>query len=612
MDREGDLVNLNASPEAAALAPAFKVFAEEGFLLTLTNRGVYNRSRRDYEALADPVTLFAAEGRLAVNFGDVKVLLDRNIAQSRCSCPAGNTCRHIVMALFAAEEFARQQAAADSSGTDAAGQAAAGSTNADAAERTAGSAGFAELEEISLETLKKEWGKKNYEAALNFLREDFEVEFTGGQESGEMLAAHIEAFDITVYFPWENSISTSICKCGERELCLHRIIAILAFQRDRELIGLDAEFAAVTNDTDGTGVSVLSLLENARVYTASLIDKGLMSADDTDIEGARQLSLKLDGAGIGNLSRLFRSAATDMENMGAKNAAFDPVRTFSTLSRIYTTISLILARPEDTERRTALIEKSRSVYRTLPLGHFTGLGAHPWQTRSGYAGVTVLVFHNEKNVFRTYTVSMADFYEGTQGKTNFHGLKSMMTRGDHWDAGFSLQTISRSAFTLRNFKLNDEGRLSSSRGTHYSSQGKTTMEKINEIKDSVAADVAIEEIPAYDYFEKSSGRKYRFAIAESISDCEYDRVNQKLTFTINSDGDELPSFISYSAINKGAIKYIEVLAKINFTRRCFIGETSPQGFIPLSMITCAGVENFYFSDPPKTDLSETGAPEAQP
>ncbi|WP_043922976.1 SWIM zinc finger family protein [Leadbettera azotonutricia] len=602
MDREGDLVNLSASPEAAALAPAFKVFAEEGFLLTLTNRGVYNRSRRDYDALTDSVTLSAEEGRLAVNFGDVKVILDRNIAQSRCSCPAGTTCRHIVMALFAAEELARQQAAVE----------------------TEQAADFSELEQISLETLKKEGGKKNYEAALNFLREDFEVEFSGGQESGEMLAIYIEAFDITVYFPREESIGASVCKCGEKGLCLHRLIAILAFQKERELIDLDAEFAAGLNASTGTGISFLSLLENARAYTGSLIDKGLMSADDTDIEGARQLSLKLEGAGIGNLSRLFRSAATDMENMGAKNAAFDPTRTFSTLSRIYTTISLILARPEDTERRTALIEKSRSVYRTLPLGHFIGLGAHPWQTRSGYAGVTVLVFHNEKNVFRTYTVSMADFYEGTQSMTNFQGLKSLMTstknreENAHWDTDNSLQTISRSAFTLRNFKLNDEGRLSSSRGTHYSFQGKTTLEKIDEMKDSIVAESSpvsegeIEKTLVYDYFEKNSGRKYRFAIAESITNCEYDRVNQKLTFTINSGGDGLPAFISYSAINKGAIKYIEALAKMNFTRRCFIGETGPQGFIPLSMITCAGVENFYFSAPPKTDVPETGTPEAQP
>jgi hypothetical protein len=355
-------------------------------------------------------------------------------------------------------------------------------------------------------------------------------------------------------------------------------------------------------------------MESAGAYTASLFDKGLISADDTDIENAQQLSLKLDGAGIGNLSRLFRGIATDIENMRAKNTAFDPSQTFSALSRIYTTISLILARPSDSEVWTSLVEKSRSVYRTMPLGHFTGLGVHPWQTRSGYAGVTALVYHHEKNAVRSYTVSLADFYEGTQGMVSFQGLKSMLTRGEHWDAGVSLDPVSRSVFTLRNFKLNDEGRLSSSKGTHFSSQGKTTMELIQEIA-SDFSDAAAEEV--YDYFGKKGSRQYRLVAADSIGDCEYDKVNQRLTFTIYSQSKDAESenkesedeedeiedtvdtetfaFINYSAITKNAIEYIEALAKTGFESCWFLGEEDTQGFIPLSMITAHGVENFYFA-----------------
>jgi hypothetical protein len=285
-----------------------------------------------------------------------------------------------------------------------------------------------------------------------------------------------------------------------------------------------------------------------------------------------------------------------MENMRAKNTAFDPSRTFSALSRIYTTISLILSRPSDSELWTSLVEKSRSVYRTMPLGHFTGLGVHPWQTRSGYAGVTALVYHEEKNALRSYTVSLADFYEGTRTMTNFQGLKSLVSRGEHWDAGLSLDAISRSSFTLRNFKINDEGRLSSSKGTHYSSQGKTGMEQIKEM-DALFSGVT-EDDPVYDYFGKKNGQHYCVIPADSISDCEYDRVNQRLTFTIHSEEEDIFAFISYSKITIGAIKYIEALAKTDFSNRWFIGETDRQGFIPLSMITERGVENFYFSDGP--------------
>jgi hypothetical protein len=591
MDRKGDLMSMHisASPEAAALAPSFKVFAEEGFLLTLTNKGTYNRSRRDSEALTETVALSVEEGRLAVAFSDVKVLLDQNIAQSRCTCPSGTTCRHILMALFAAEELARQG-------------------GAEAAADIAAEPDFAELEQMSLETLKKEGGKKNYDAALGFMGEAFGVEFTGGQNPGELLSAHIDAFDITVYFPRQESVSASICKCGEKGLCLHRLIAILAFLKERDLIDLEAELGTAASPS---GVSSLALMESARAYTASLFEKGLISADDTDIEGARQLSLKLEGAGIGNLSRLFRGIATDMENMGTKNTAFDPLRAFSTLSRIYTTLSLILARPADTDVQAALIEKSRSVYRTMPQGQFIGLGAHPWQTRSGYAGVTALVYHREKNALRSYTVSMADFYEGTQGMASFRGLGNLAARGEHWDAALSLDTISRSCFTLRNFKINEEGRLSSSKGTHYFSQGKTGMEQIEEMSAAFSAVPADDpaDHPAYDYFGKKGGGRYRLVLAEGMGDCEYDRVNQRLTFTLHTGAGELPAFIRYSAINKGAIQYIEDLAKADFSRRWFIGEADRQGFIPLSMITGLGVENFFFSTG-RPAAGEPASPEA--
>jgi hypothetical protein len=119
-----------------------------------------------------------------------------------------------------------------------------------------------------------------------------------------------------------------------------------------------------------------------------------------------------------------------------------------------------------------------------------------------------------------------------------------------------------------------------------------------------------EDDPVYNYFEKKSGSRYCLVPADSISDCEYDKVNQRLTFIIPSEEKDIFAVINYSKITIGAIKYIEALAKTDFESRWFIGEADSRGFIPLSMITERGIENFYFSAPPGTGAPGENAPKA--
>jgi hypothetical protein len=594
---------ITAGEDAAALVPSFLPYAEEGFLLTLTNRGIYNRSLKDYDVLEGPVVLAAVDGRLSVTFpdaaGKVTVLLDQKIAGSRCSCPSGTTCKHVLMALLAVKELGGRSAPVEQEKT----------ADQEPREETAalpGEPDYAELEQINLEDLKKEAGKKNYEEALRLTADGYGAEFPPGVFDGSskmpgMLAASVEAYGVTVYFPRRNSIAASVCKCGEQGLCLHKTIALLSWMKARGRLDGENEIPA----WDLPGESALALLESARNFAGMLLEKGLISADETAIEGAQQFSLKFEGEGIGNLSRLFRGLATDMENMLAKNAAFNPNPAFSGLSRIYNTASLIPANRNDKNKCSALIEKSRAAYRTIPMGTFTGLGAHPWITRSGFTGVSALVFHQERKAFLSYSVSMADFYEATANAASRGSLKSLYERGEHWDAGVSLKEISRNTFSLRNFKASDEGRLSSSKETRYTGWGKTKAAGC----ESLSADFrphAVDE-QRYDYFAKQGRRTYCVVLSGAIVDCVYDKVRQELRFvfstekekTEDDDGEpalSLPALIPYSDINLAAIRFMEALAgKDAFPAGWFICERSRRGLIPLSLVGDQGVENFYFN-----------------
>jgi hypothetical protein len=141
-----------------------------------------------------------------------------------------------------------------------------------------------------------------------------------------------------------------------------------------------------------------------------------------------------------------------------------------------------------------------------------------------------------------------------------------------------------------NFKVSDEGRLSSSKATHYLSGEKTAFAAI----EALVPDEAEEsEADTYDYFGKRNNASYCLIPAEAIRDPVFDRVNQVLAFEFISQDVSIPALIPYSEINLQAIKFIE--ATREFPRRIFVCQREKRGWIPLSMVTDTGVENFYFS-----------------
>ncbi|MDR3199975.1 MAG: SWIM zinc finger family protein [Spirochaetales bacterium] len=578
-------MKVEATDEAARAAQTFLPFEEEGFLLTLTSKGIYIRSRKDYEALTEPPRLCVKNGLLEVSLAGAVVLLAANIKESRCTCPSRTTCKHVLMAIFAAADAAKiadASAAAGQSTTDAAGG---------QPEAKPEAADYAELENAAIEALKKEAGKKIWDEALSAVADGYGAAFT----EGAMLAAVIDAYELTVYFPKKDSLCGAVCKCGEKSLCKHKLIAVLSYLEEKGKLTLDAE-----RESAAPQEPVFSLMENAKRFTGALFVKGLISADEASAEEARQLSLKFETAGIGNFARLLRGAATDIENMLAKNAAFSHSRTFSSLSRVHTTASLILKNQAAPGVAQELIEKSRTAYRLIPHGSFAGLGAFPWQTRSGFTGVTALLWDMEKGRFCTYGASLPDFYDKTKDLSSLRALRDRYTSEDNWAAGLSLKAISEGVFTLRDYKINDERKLSSSKATLCSPLEKTSAaiwEKAAEI--SGAAGSAEASPAAYDYFGRSRGKNYAVVSCLAITGCRYDKARQRLCFLVCGEEEELPAVIPYSPVSIAAIRRIESLAaQKDFPARWFAGEITPQGFIPLCGADEKGVDSFYFGDSP--------------
>lgn len=567
MDGKNNLVEL-----LEASRP-FLAFAEESFLVTLANKGLYKRAVKDCDAVSD-WKAEPAENGLTIAFEDVIVTLDRNIAKSKCSCPSKTVCKHVLMAVLHAAELARQTAAPEQA-------------TAEIQENTQteipAEAPFQELKSIDLISLKKQAGKRLFEDTARLVREGWAAEFA----EGEMLAASINTENITVYFPKQHSVSQSVCKCGEPGLCRHKLIAILSYLEQNGLL----------TPEEGGSVSLLepetlTLLQSAKGYVSSVLEKGVICCGEGDVQAAAQFSVRLEGAGIGNLARLFRSLSTDFENLLAKNVAFQASVTFSTLSRLYNTLALLVKNPQDSGMLSALVENSRSEYFTTPSGSFIGLGAYPWQTRSGFFGVTAYLYHCEKKRLCTYSVSMADFYENTEHYSSLMHLNSQYLHGEHWQSGVSLKTISTSRMVLGSFKSNLQNRISSGKQTLCEITGKTTMDLIAGLLSSPD-----EEEDPYSYFQKRQPEKLYGIYGKEMNRTQFDKTEQTLYFRLEDpDGKRWSCGVPYSDLNEAAVKALEQLGRYNYSPRWFLCRRMRNYFQPVAMVTESGVKNFYFTE----------------
>lgn len=579
MDRKDYIINGNG---CHASAGQFVPFANEAFLVTLANKGLYKRALKDLETTGQ-VELTVTDGRLQIRLDEITVSLDPNVAQSTCSCPSKTVCKHILMGILVAAGCASSESETAPAGSE--------DVSPDTTPEPPSSEAWKELKNVDLTLLRKQAGKKLFEDTLRLIQDGWTADFT----EGDILEATINTESITVYFPKEDSLNRAVCKCGESGLCKHKLIAILSYLSLQGTLssntdGSQPELSLLTEDT-------LNVLKGASRFIIGILEKGLISCGENEAETAIQYSIRLETCGIGNLARLFRSLSSDIENMLAKHVGFQPLITFATLSRLHNTITLILRNTQNNEMLSRLIEGTRSDYYTTPVGHFTGLGAYPWQTRSGYFGITAYFFYHEKQSICTLTSSMADYYEHTQSLVTPENLNRQLEMQSFWNNNASLARLSSSTLVLRNFKLNRQQRLSSSTQTQCEIENKVTISGLDALLAiPELSDPTLRPEERYDYFRKKQPEQLALVPFTHLSEVYFDPSEQKLYFTAINEQVEAKGSLAYSELNRNAIRKLEQLGGryAEVKQRYMVCLKRMDTLIPVSLITASGVDNFYF------------------
>lgn len=78
-------------------------YTEENFLISLTNKGIYNRALKDLKNIKD-IKIEESENKIKISLEGVEIFFTDNIKEATCNCPSQKICKHIIIALLYIKE----------------------------------------------------------------------------------------------------------------------------------------------------------------------------------------------------------------------------------------------------------------------------------------------------------------------------------------------------------------------------------------------------------------------------------------------------------------------------------------------------------------------------
>jgi hypothetical protein len=227
-------------------------------------------------------------------------------------------------------------------------------------------------------------------------------------------------------------------------------IAVLAFQASRGK-AIERGDATIEAGPSGAPVTREQVLRSARELFASMVTTGLAHLSDRTAQRLFTLSVSATAVMLPRLSRLVRSIADDVQLSLDRNANADTPRLFGRLHTADALAQAMLAAGENPP--ASLAGKPRTEYELAGDLVLVGVGAYPWQTASGFEGVTALFWDLENNRFLSWSASRPVTTPGRFTAETAYRHETV------WNCGPAEQ-LSRSLIHLRAARVNPAGRIS--------------------------------------------------------------------------------------------------------------------------------------------------------
>lgn len=228
-------------------------------------------------------------------------------------------------------------------------------------------------------------------------------------------------------------------------------VAVLALFRQHGR-GIDSPDEAIPEDT-GAPRSRPQVLASTQTLLESMVATGLAQPSERLRQRLLTLSISATAVHLPRLARLVRALADEVGLLLNRHAAADSGRLFERLTFTHALALALTAAGEPPPVRLA--GRHRTQYDPVGNLPLAGIAAFPWQTASGFTGLTVLFWDLGGKCFRTWSWSRPSTGSGPINLRQTYRTETV------WSGG-SPENFSRTLFVLQQARANPQGRLSGS------------------------------------------------------------------------------------------------------------------------------------------------------
>ena len=567
-------------------------FLTEAYLLTLTNKGIYNRAHKDLEKSKDCLKVVWNEEQLKLQVQleeGVCVTLRNPIQDSQCTCPSQSLCRHIMTALLYCKGYYEENKPSDAASkadndesSEYASKADNGELNdyiskanrdepnhctgshdkhnnshrcKDAEQKMEIVADLPELDALTEEEIAKCFGKKMYNEALKKWEHLGEISYTYGAFVTVVLKDKF-----TIYFTKSNTLDQAVCSCKERGLCAHKLYALIAYlkkERKRELHPIEEAFK--------WGEQEDSCCMELKKEISLILDKGLGNLTERSINKVERLYINAYSCKFYELASELKSLSGELIYYFSRNVAFSNKRTMHLLCRIYNRLEAMEAQKQDQAKLKYLLGKLRQESLELDELHLLGLGARCFLTKR--QDLVIMGYFYCQEVQRIVTMSTLRPLEGNSNNQGNSSLSRGLNKSIEylysaplvWEDEFAFESLMSAKVILEKGVLK-EGKLSTTKKSKGKVVGETTIEDVSPlaIEDYEALKEAL-KTQKQCYFEPYAIRQNTYVVKpDTISEMIYNKVTQRLEFTVyDQKGETIAFYLPYNAITDTIISTLE-------------------------------------------------------
>lgn len=484
----------------------FIALCTEEYLITYANKGIYNRSIKDMEKGITVSYSFGEDWVECALSDDSVCRLHADITRFSCSCPSDKLCKHVIIAILS---YKQQHGTADA--------------EAENEEDRAYKPDFGWLLQLTSAQIAKAFTPAQLEEAL------FRLEYTEDIELAEtsFLTVTLLTQEVNVTFEPESEIARSMCSCKAKGNCIHKLDALLRY---RSANGIDDRPDLQESSTDVSYDQ--QVVQEVKELIGEILGIGLSKLPNTICTRLELLAIAAHNGNLPNVEKDIRGLGGDLALFFQRHVQFSKEGLLERLTRVYLGL-LALEKAEKSEQKKQLLGSFKSKYHTIPRLRLYALGANPWETRSGYKGVTYYFFSFEDKRLYTFTEARPVYYEGS----SFSFANSYKGKSP-WSDLITMEELSRSQVTLIQAKTNREQRLSSSEETKLTIQKRINIEEIDLGQLLLHDWSKLGRIGPGEMFEQA-GENVFFLVASRIDKVDFDETAQQLLITIVDENENM-------------------------------------------------------------------------